>query len=332
MAETAPAVDGERQKKKQPVWLWIFIFLLAAILLYFTLRGLDWDTFWQTAVHGRYEILLLTIPIASLNYFIRSIRWGVLVNAENKASAITVFWANMAGYLGNSFLPARVGELVRSAFLGRRTGAGMSFVLATALVERLLDLVALVIIGSTALLFQGGLTSILAGSLKLLIVAGLLGLAVVIIVPFQEQRVLALTSKLPFPGKIGPKVTEQIGRFILGMRSLHNFRRLVFFILLTAVIWLVDGWLNVIGVRIISHSLGLGQALIYLAGLGLSSAIPSTPGYVGVYQFVAVSILGPFGFSRADALAYSLIGQISNYLVISFWGLLGLWQINRSRV
>jgi hypothetical protein len=37
----------------------------------------------------------------------------------------------------------------------------------------------------------------------------------------------------------------------------------------------------------------------------------------------------PFGFSRADALAYILIAQLLNYLVVSFWGLLGLWQVQR---
>jgi len=38
----------------------------------------------------------------------------------------------------------------------------------------------------------------------------------------------------------------------------------------------------------------------------------------------------PFGFSRSDALAYILILQVMNYAVVTFWGLLGLWQLNRS--
>ncbi len=77
--------------------------------------------------------------------------------------------------------------------------------------------------------------------------------------------------------------------------------------------------------------LNLGQALILLAALGLSSAIPSTPGYVGVYQFVAVTILVPFGFLRSEALAYILISQVVGYLQYGFWGLLGLWQINKNQ-
>lgn len=59
--------------------------------------------------------------------------------------------------------------------------------------------------------------------------------------------------------------------------------------------------------------------------------VPSTPGYIGVYQFAAVSVLVPFGFSRADALAYILFSQVMNYIVVSSWGLIGLWQIHRHK-
>jgi len=39
-------------------------------------------------------------------------------------------------------------------------------------------------------------------------------------------------------------------------------------------------------------------ALLVLTALGLSSALPSTPGYVGIFQFVAVTVLAPFGIDR----------------------------------
>ncbi len=65
-------------------------------------------------------------------------------------------------------------------------------------------------------------------------------------------------------------------------------------------------------------------AFLLIASLGLGSALPSTPGYVGIYQFVAVTVLGPFGFSRTDAIAYILVAQALTYVVIGFWGSLGI--------
>ena len=328
--DLTPGNDAQK-KTNRPSWLILFSIVLAAILLYFTLRGLDWSAFWVTIKTGHYEFLLLTIPISSATYFIRALRWSVLVRSGEKVPVSSVFWANMVGYMGNAYLPARAGELLRSAFLGEKSGLGTSFILATALTERLLDVVALVFIGSVSLLLQKDMSLWLANSVRVMAMAGFLGLAFIVVAPFQEKLILRILNWLPLPDKISKIITDQVSRFLVGMRSLQNWRRLVIFILLTALIWLADATTNMVAVRIILQTLNIGQALILLAALGLSSAIPSTPGYVGVYQFVAVTVLVPFGFSRADALAYILISQILNYLVVSFWGLLGLWQINKSK-
>jgi uncharacterized membrane protein YbhN (UPF0104 family) len=72
-------------------------------------------------------------------------------------------------------------------------------------------------------------------------------------------------------------------------------------------------------------------AFLLMAGLGLGSALPSTPGYVGIYQFVAVRVLTPFGFSRTDAIAYILVAQALSYVVIGLWGSVGLWHYRRAR-
>jgi glycosyltransferase 2 family protein len=315
---------------RPPLVLWLS-FPLAGVLLYLTLRGLDWAAFWLALKNGHYAFLFLTIPIASLSYFIRALRWSVLVRSEGDVPVLSVFWANMVGYMGNAYLPARAGELMRSAFLGQKKGLGTTFVLATALSERILDAVTLVLIGSASLLSQGQLPPALTGAVRLMAVAACIGLTIIIAAPFQERLILRAFGRLPLPTVVSQRIAPQIGRFLVGMRSLQNVRRMLAFVLLSGVIWLMDAIGASVAARIIAQSLAMGQALILLAAMGLSSAIPSTPGYVGVYQFVAVTVLVPFGFSRTDALAYILILQVMNYAVVTFWGLLGLWGLNRSQ-
>ena len=84
---------------------------------------------------------------------------------------------------------------------------------------------------------------------------------------------------------------------------------------------------NAVGV-----SISLPVALLLVAALGLGSALPSTPGYVGVYQFVAVSILTPFGVRRNDVIAYILLFQAINYVVILSSGLIGLLLGSNAKV
>ena len=64
--------------------------------------------------------------------------------------------------------------------------------------------------------------------------------------------------------------------------------------------------------------------------MGLGSALPSTPGYVGVYQFVAVTVLAPFGIGRDSALAYILVLQAVGYVVVLVLGLPGVYVLQGS--
>jgi uncharacterized membrane protein YbhN (UPF0104 family) len=64
--------------------------------------------------------------------------------------------------------------------------------------------------------------------------------------------------------------------------------------------------------------------------MALGSALPSTPGYIGIYQFAAVMVLGSFGIPRDQALACSFLTQAVSYVVITALGLPALY-ISRSR-
>ena len=82
-----------------------------------------------------------------------------------------------------------------------------------------------------------------------------------------------------------------------------------------------------------SYALGMHftypQALVLMLAMGLSSAIPSTPGYVGVYQFVAVSLIPLYGATQSESLAFILAYQGVSIVNFLLWGSIGLWQLNR---
>jgi glycosyltransferase 2 family protein len=112
------------------------------------------------------------------------------------------------------------------------------------------------------------------------------------------------------------------------MRALQHPGSLAGFVFLTFVAW---GFDSIFAIQIASAlhlSLSFFQALILLAALGLSSAIPSTPGYIGIYQFVAVSLFPLFGFTQSQSLAYIIILQAIAYLSVILWGFMGLWRLN----
>ena len=92
------------------------------------------------------------------------------------------------------------------------------------------------------------------------------------------------------------------------------------------MIWTNDALATIVIARAIGLHIDPPLACLLLAGLGLASALPSTPGYVGIYQFVAVSVLVPFGVSRTQAIGFILLMQALQYLVVGLWGAFGFWK------
>jgi hypothetical protein len=294
------------------------------------LRGLDWQAFLSALKQAHYIYLPLLIVWSSLSYLVRALRWRVLLTREKPLALSNVFWANMAGYLGNNLLPARAGELIRAAYIAKQENISGSFALATGLVERLVDMLALLILGSISLAYAGLLTGPLQTGLQVVAAIGAIGLLTIFLLPIFKNSLVKIISVIPIL-KENPKnwLIGFLNEFIQGLQSLHHAQRAGTFILLTSVIWLLDGFGTVIMARALNINMPIQQSFVLLAGLGLSSAIPSTPGYVGVYQFMAVTVLMPFGYSKEDSIALVLFLQILGYIVIALWGGISIWKANR---
>ncbi len=308
---------------------WLAAILVSAVLLYGALRGVDWSRVWNLVAHADPRYLAAASAIASWSFFLRALRWRILLNAEGRLGVATVFWANMAGYLGNSFLPARAGEVIRSVLISGRSGLGKTYVLTTALSERMMDVIALVLFSSIALLgvnpkpawmrdVSGGMT-----------IAAAAGALFVIVLPHSGGLLESIVERIPLPASLRAGLLGLIGQILLGVRAFHHWGRLAGFSALTVAIWVSDALCTIAGARALGLHVTFPVAVLLLAGMGLGSALPSTPGYVGVYQFAAVSILTPFGISRDGALAYSLVAQVLSYLLVLVWGLPGLYLLRR---
>jgi uncharacterized protein (TIRG00374 family) len=310
-------------------WSTLLTLALAAVLLLLALRGTNWPEMLSTVKSAQPVYLGVASLLGSAAYFVRGLRWRILLSAERATDPVTVFWATMAGYLGNGFLPARAGELIRAKGIGRRYGIGASFVLATAITERFLDAAALVAIGGLAATAIGGLPEWLISAFQILGLVGTLGFLALFQAARLELRFRALLTRLPLSDGLRSRAMRYVQEFLLGTRTFQHRGRAVRFAGLTIAIWLMEAVGAILAAWALQLSLTLPQALLLLALLGLSSALPSTPGAVGIYQFVGVRLLPSFDISQSQALAYMLVTQGANYLIVTAWGLPGLWQLTR---
>jgi glycosyltransferase 2 family protein len=303
---------------------WIASLALAGVLLYYSLRGIEWDRVWSLVKGAHWEGVALSLSIMTVTLFLRAIRWRILLSAEKQVSVSLAFWATSAGYLGNNLLPARAGEVVRTMMVSARSGISRAFVLTTALSERVADAIVLITISGVTLITLPEKPGWLADAAKPFAVIGLCGVAGIAFVPVFESFWFRCLERIPVPHSIRDKVEDVLRQVLQGIRSFHDPRRLIGFLSLTAVIWFLDAETTVVVANSIGVGITLPVAFLLIAGLGLGSALPSTPGYVGIFQFVAVTILTPFGLSRTDAIAYILLLQALSYICVLTWGLSGL--------
>jgi glycosyltransferase 2 family protein len=305
--------------------------LLAAALLAYSLQGIEWRQVARIAAEANPTGLGVCMLLASVTLFMRALRWRILLNAEGFVSAPTAFWATAAGSFGNNFLPARAGELIRAYMISSRSSLENSYVLATALSDRAADAIVLILMSAIVMLALPAQPSWLATAVRSGAVLGVVGALAIVVLPLLAPRTTTIIERFPLPQGIRTMLVGVITAGMRGMRSLHNPRRLSGFLALTIVIWSLDVYAAVLAAQALGLEMPIAAAFLLIAGLGLGSALPSTPGYVGIYQFVAVTVLAPFGFSRTDAIAYILIVQALSYLVIGGWGGIGLWSYGRRR-
>jgi len=316
---------------RRPVTVVVAV-VLAATLLYYAARGIDWREVLRIAAGANPSGLVVVAGIGALTLLLRALRWRLLLNAQGSVSVGVAFWATAAGYFGNSILPARAGELVRTFMVSSRYLTDTTFVLSTALTERVVDGVVLVGVASLIILTVPLQLGWLAGTVKPLAVLGLAAALVIVVAPLLEPVGVTLLNRLRVSSPLRTRLQSTLEQILRGMRTFHNGRRLLGFLGLTTAIWCLDSLATVVGGAALGLEIPIPAAFLLLAALGLASALPSTPGYVGVYQFAAVSALSPFGLSRTGAIAYVLVFQVLMIVVTGFFGSVGLLKYRRAKL
>lgn len=327
----SPEAANTRRSSLRRLYL-LAALAVAALLLFLSLRGIQWADVWKMIRRANGWLLLASLGLSSFSLLLRALRWRVLLRSRHPVSLSLTFWATSAGYFGNSFLPARAGELLRTLMVSSISGLSRTFVLTTALSERLCDAVTLVLISSIILLALPVKPGWFKDAATPFAIAGICGVAAIAILPAIHRPLQNLLARISMRGHLRDKLLAIIDQVLSGMRSFHNGKRLAGFCALTIVIWFSDAFGVVLGMRALGLPGNMPLAFLLTTGLALGSALPSTPGYVGIYQFVAVSVLTPFGFSKTAAITYILVAQALQYLHISFWGGLGLLRFRSAKL
>lgn len=274
--------------------------LLAVFLYNVDVRGVA-----SQIIHAHPGWLLLALATMILNLALRAWRWQYLLEPLGRASFGNAFRATAVGFAASGVLPARAGEVIRPYFLARREQFSATGAFATIILERVMDLVAvLALLAMEVLVLHPDVTTSNAlafEALKWSAAAAAIGSVVALAVLFglagNPGRLRETLSRLErvVPSKLAGALARIAEKFALGLGTIRRPGRVLLAFVLSIPLWLSIAagiWAVAVAFRLAVPFTG---SFLIIALLVVGVAVP-TPGAVGgfhwAFKFGATTFFG----------------------------------------
>jgi hypothetical protein len=304
------------------VWLGL---ACSAIFLFLVFRKIQWMGLADALGTVNWAILLLAATLYALSLAVRSLCWQALLAPLGPVTAGEAFVYANIGYMANNLLPLRAGEVIRAAFLAEKRCLSKSAVLATIVLERLLDVLVLGVL-TMILMLAMPIPGTVKRSILVTGIIGCLGIVGVWVAAGRSWTDLSeerLPSWLPRrAARVAISLGRSFGEGLSAIRSAKQAGR--------AAVYSLLAWMLVCGsiylMMLASHlRLPWHAALLVMVVVNLGSIIPSSPGSIGVVHFLAVVALSPWMVNREVAVGFSIVLHAVSVLVTIALGGACLW-------
>lgn len=297
--------------------------------------AIEWPAVWSALHTVHYGYLLPATVVLVAHFLLRALRWRYLLPPPIRSEDVglrRLFDSILVGAFATFVLPLRAGEFVRPLLLARTTTYSFGAAFASVVIERFFDLAMVLVCFGLMLRFVIGLPpwveygagtlTVLAGGLSLFLVLGSL-------VPGKVRLVMGVCLR-PLPRGL----SEPLGGFVDGLLSatavLRSPWRLGAIMGLTVLVWVSS--FAVSGICLWLFDIPASVPFVVAIGviIALAVAAPSAPGFIGVFQTACVAAFALFGFSREEAIAYSLIAHAHQFVIFVGYGVWLMFKYNLS--
>jgi uncharacterized protein (TIRG00374 family) len=318
----------------------LFGLIVTVLLLWWALADVDLADVWTQILQGNLWLLLASAAVGTFGFFIRALRWNVLLQMIRPDTTLrSRFAAVSIGFMANNVLPARVGEFARAYAFSRLEPVSASAAFGSLVVERFMDGVVLLLFLVIPVLTPGfpsnGVLSEGAGALALrgavlLVMAVLLALVALTLFPRAFVRLMEWLARF-LPRSLGRPLVDALEAFLDSVAILRNPRLLALGFAWTVVFWAWHGLSFWLGMLAFGIDTGLVSAFFTEAVVGFGVAVPSAPGFVGTFHASASFALSDvYGVDGAQSLAFAFGYHFSGWIPITVIGLVYAWKMGLS--
>ncbi len=254
--------------------------------------------------------MALIVGASWISYYVRAQRWRVLLRPVAEVPFYPALSATVVGFGATMVMPLRVGELVRPALLGRRVGIRMSAAISSVVLERLFDML-LVILCFLPVGLLYPIPAYLKRTAAVLAILASAGFIVLLVVQRNHARARAMLDWLlaRVPTRLAHRLRPVAEGFLDGLGGLADGWTVVVVLAYSAYLW------GVITLTYLFALLALDMPVPSLVAASLATMVivaafvflPQAPGFVGTWQAGCVLALGLFGVPKEQAVGYSLL-------------------------
>lgn len=308
------------------------LLLLAVLILWWFGRNLDWAEVGRSVAAADWRLLVAGVVTVSATYLLRAYRWRTLLAPLTEAGLRPLFAATTVGF-GAVFLFGRAGEVVRPVVLplyDRRVRPAGSF--ATIMVERLCDIVAVVVLFALNLVWfpapagqETQLSHVRTAGLILLLVA-ITGLAALIWFERRSDRAIhwldVRFKRWRFvPERLGHAMTHLLEQTASALRILADPKELAITAGWTVIIWLVNIASNWLVLRAFGLPFGLKETIFVMGWSLVGSLVPTPGGAAGAFHAATAAGLIFLGRPPNESAAVSILLHLVAFAPAIVWGL-----------
>ena len=296
----------------------------SALLLVLAARGLDAHAVLQTLRRAEPANLVLGVAAFGAFYLLQAIRWRWIARPEGELSIGRFLQFVISAVACNNVVPGRPGDFLRAHWLGRVVGSSRTRALGTVVVDRASDVLVLVAALGSSFLLVGHDDSWL---MRIDLAAAVIGATLVLGLLGARFYV----GRRP-EGVAASRVGRLVGGVLAGAAAAVNRRDALAVAALSAAAW--GAWAA--GAWSIAAAVGIPlsplEVIFVMAVVNLGVAIPSSPGFVGTYQWLCVASLALLGVDGERAFAFSVILHAAWFVPTTIAGaaLLGLKSMRRA--
>ncbi len=308
-----------------------FIVLLTVGLVAIFLRSANLGQVRGEVARARLDLVLLAVAFNVVIYVLRAVRWQYLLKPVGRVRFASALSATVIGFAAISLLPGRVGEVLRPYLLARREALSATSTFATVVLERLLDLVVvLLLFGSFVWLVEPAAAGNAGPIFRAIKVGGLLAaagaLTALVVVFFLAGRPEALGQaargvERVLPARVAHALAELIRMFAEGLAVMRRPRVLAAAFLLSLPLWgaiATSIWLVSLAFHI---TLPYTGSFLLLALLVVGVSVP-TPGGLGAFhEAYRIGATTFFGAPNDTAVGAAIVLHATSFLPVTLVGL-----------